>query len=171
MKMFLIKSLLVFLLTTVGLLCSLVAYSSYKNVIQLKTWTKMTVTVFSVAVSEEHRSKGTTYCPHINVGFEMMGQPLTSKLQITQEPCNPLKHVAVRTAEAYGVGKTLEVFVNPLKPTEVRLATYSLGWVFYMTVIVGALSFVGVIVVLFSRLRATDRARPLARYASSETRR
>lgn len=160
MKIFLIKSLLVFLFTMVGLLCSLVAYSSYKNVSELKTWTKMKVSVVSAVVKEERRSKGTTYCPQINVGFELLGQQHTSKLQISEGPCSPLQQVAARTAETYGAGKTLEVFVNPLKPSEVRLADYSLGWVFYLTLVAGVLSFVGVIVVLFLRLtnRSTVRA-------------
>jgi hypothetical protein len=160
MKIFLIKSLLVFLLTMAGLLCSLVAYSNYKNVSELKTWTKMEAAVVSTIVKEERRSKGTTYCPQINVGFELLGQQHTSKLQISEGPCSPLQQFAARTAETYSAGKTLEVYVNPLKPNEVRLATYSLGWVFYLTVVVGALSFVGVIVVILLRLtnRSTGRA-------------
>lgn len=159
MKIFLIKTLLVFLLAIVGLLCSLVAYSNYKNVSQLKTWTKMEATVVSSIVNEEHRSKGTTYCPQISVGFELLGQQHTSKLKISEGPCSPLQQVTARTVETYSAGKTLEVYVNPLKPDEVRLATYSLGWGFYLTVFVGVLSFVGVVVVIFLRLRVTRTAR------------
>lgn len=156
MKTFLIKSMLVVLFTIVGLLCSLVAFSSYKNVKELKAWTKMGVAVVSSVVQEERRSKGITYCPQINVGFELLGEQHTSKLQISEGPCSPLQQVAARTAEAYAPGKTLEAYVNPQKPSEVRLATYSLDWVFYLTLVVGVLSFVGVVVIPF--LRLTNRS-------------
>lgn len=143
----------------VGLLCSLVALSSYKNVKELKSWTKTRVDVLSAVVKEERRSKGIAYCPQIDVGFELLGQQHTSKLQISEGPCSPLQHVAARTAEAYGPGKTLEAYVNPQKPSEVRLATYSASWVFYLTLVVGVLSFVGVVVIPFLRLtnRSTGR--------------
>ena len=141
-------TLMTILIIVLGLGCSLMAYSNYENVSELVRWEKMQVVVISAVVEKERRSKGTTYCPHIDVGFELTGHHHISALQISQTPCSLIKEVTARTVKKYGTGKSIEAYVNPSKPSEARLTTYSLSWVFYALLSIAALSFIWVTLVL-----------------------
>lgn len=166
MKLFLLKSLLVLLLTFVALMCLLISYTSYKNVSEIGTWKQITTTVASATTEQQQRKKGITYCPKIMVSFELGGQQYMSKLQVTDAPCSPLRETVERTVQSYAVGNAYNVYVNPSKPIEVRALTYSLGWSFYVVSIVGVLALIGVGATFFipanktlNRTRAADAPR------------
>lgn len=167
MKTFLIKTLWVSILLLNSLLCLVVAYSDYEKVKDLKAWQLTKATVVSATIKQERRSKGTAYCPDVNVEFVLSGVQHGSTLQISQAPCNLSSLAANKTASAYSIGNAIDVYVNPSKPSEVRLATYSLSWIFYLTSIVGALSLIAAFVLPFMRANpavkrvAPQAARPL----------
>ena len=148
MKDFLRKIIMLLCSLGVTLICLFLGHRFYVEVDETKAWRKITVTVVSTAVIKEVRQKGTAYCPKIGVSFEQAGVSYTSDLEISQEPCGPIKQSIGKIANTFSVGKSLEVFVNPSKPSAVRLSTYSLGWVFYITVFCGVLMFMVAIAVL-----------------------
>ncbi|MCY1439111.1 hypothetical protein D9M71_553320 [compost metagenome] len=87
MKTFLLRTVLFVVLFFFALLFFAVSLSSYKEVDETKTWQKLNATVGTVSISEEVSSKGMTYCPLVNVAFELNGQQYTYPLEIAGRPC------------------------------------------------------------------------------------
>jgi hypothetical protein len=150
MKTFLLllRTALFVVLFSFGLLCLLVSLSSYKEVDETKTWQKLNATVATVSISEEMRSKGMTYCPLVNVTFEMNGQQYTYPLEISQRPCRTSLESVERSVATFREGKVIEILVDPAKPGRVKPGTYSLGGGFYLGVFLGTLAFIGAVAVL-----------------------
>lgn len=149
MKFLFLKTLLTLLLSLVGLVLSLLAYISYKDVSELATWQRMSATITSTAIKQEFRSKGVSYCPEIHVSFTLPEAQHTSPLKISQASCAILKQSALKTIKKYKTGNTVEVFVNPSRPSEAKLTTYSLGWTFYMNSTIGPLFLIAAFLIPF----------------------
>ncbi len=143
----LFKLFLVLMFSVLALFSALVAYTSHKKVNDLKTWQQLSATVVSSFVEQENRSKGTTYCPVVMVEYVFQGQPKTSKLDIEDGPCSPVKTSVERTIEQYGKGVVVTAFANPQKPSAIRVANYSLGTNFYLMLLLAISLFAGVVYV------------------------
>ncbi|MCO6057548.1 DUF3592 domain-containing protein [Pseudomonas sp. MOB-449] len=148
MKTFLLRMALFVVLFFFALLCLLVSLSSYKDVNETKTWQKLNATVATVSISEEIRSKGVTYCPLVNVIYELNGQKYTYPLEISQRPCRTSLESAERSVATLREGKAIEILIDPAKPGRVRPGTYSLGGAFYFGAFLGTLAFIGALAVL-----------------------
>jgi hypothetical protein len=118
-----------------------VGYSLYVQANETKTWRKVNATVISTTVVRVVVKRGVAYCPKVLVSVEKAGTPYNADLEISQYPCDPIKQSVESAANAFSVGKPLEVFVNPSNPGNVRLGTYSIGEVFYLIVFAGLLMF------------------------------
>ncbi len=141
----LFKLFLIFFFLVIALVGALGAYSSYKKVNDLKTWQPLSATVISTSIEEEHRSKGTTYCPIVKVEYAFLGQQQTSKLDIEDGPCGPIQSSVVNTIEKYKRGTVVNAFVNPEKPFAIRVANFSLGTNFYLMIFITVVGFTGVV--------------------------
>ena len=159
MKWFLFKTFLATLLLVLGLLCLLLAFHSYTEVRELDSWELMTVDIVSSQVRKESRSKGATYCPNVRVGFMFAGEARESELQISQLPCSPIEQSALNTARDFGVGKTIDVYVNPENPSGVRFESYSLGWGFYVTLVIGCFALLFMAYLPFIKLTKASKGR------------
>lgn len=153
-----IKVLLIPSLTLLGLLCALLAYDTRLKVNALKTWTLTEATVTATAITQEHRSKGITYCPDISVDFELLNTRHTSKLIISQTPCSPFKSSIKKTLRDYATGTTVRIYANPEEPGEVKLSTYALDWTFYMNLVIASLSIATAIFLPFM-MRSSGKTR------------
>ncbi len=131
-----------------GLIGVLLAHPSYKKVDNLKTWTVVTATVISSSISQEHRRKGITFCPVINVKYVFGEQTLSSKLEIEDGPCSLIKASVQKTIAKFKNGKSVDAFVNPSKPSEILISNFSLGILFYLGVILIAISSITAITIL-----------------------
>jgi hypothetical protein len=139
------KLILIFFFFVIALVGALGAYSSHKKVNDLKTWQPLSATVISTSIEEEHRSKGTTYCPLVKVGYAFLGQSQTSTLEIEDGACSPIQASVVGTIEKYKQGAVVSAFVNPENPSAIRVANFSRGTNFYLMLFITALGFVGVV--------------------------
>lgn len=136
LRKLLVRIILASFFIFVGLIGALFAHSSYKKVNNLKTWTPVNATVISSSISKEHRRKGITYCPVINVNYVFNEQALISKIEIEDGPCSLIKASIQKTIAKFKDGKTVDAFVNPSKPSEIRIEKFSLGILFYLMVLI-----------------------------------
>ncbi|WP_085725090.1 DUF3592 domain-containing protein [Pseudomonas sp. R37(2017)] len=148
MKSFLLRTALFVVLFLFGLLCLLVSLTSYNEAAESKTWQKLNATVATVSFSEEMGSKGMTYCPLVNVTFELNGQQYTYPLELSKRPCRSSLESVERSVATLREGKVIEIRVDPAKRDRVRPSTYSLGGGFFLGVFLGTLAFIGAIAVL-----------------------
>ena len=149
MKIFQPKTTLFLSSALGGFLCLMLTYHQYINATELKHWKKMHAQIVSTSVEKVTHKAGTTYCPKIYANFELLDRVHMSEVQISQESCYPIKSVSIITTHTYAVGKTIEVFVNPSNPSEVKLNTYHLASSFYLLVSTTGLMFLTAIFSLF----------------------
>ncbi|GAA0851144.1 hypothetical protein GCM10009113_34230 [Marinobacter szutsaonensis] len=119
----------------------------------------MTAKIVSTQVRKVSGSKGVAYCPDVKVGFMFAGEAYESKLQISQLPCSPIKPMASNTARSFGVGRAVDVYVNPEDPSGVRLESYSLGWGFYVTLVTGCFALLFMAYLPFIKLTKASKGR------------
>lgn len=141
----LFKLFLIFFFFIIALVGALGAYTSHKKVNDLRTWQPLSATVISTSIEEEHRPKGTTYCPVVKIEYAFLGQQQTSKLDIEDGSCSPIHASVVNTIEKYKQGAVVNAFVNPANPSVTRVASFSLGTNFYLMLFIATLGFVGVV--------------------------
>ena len=93
-----------------------------------KSWTKVAGVITHSEVEAHSGSKGTTYGAKIQYTYTWEGKPLAGDQVQT---CGPVSSSDGNSARAdvakYGVGKKVEVFVNPANPKKAVLET-GLGW-------------------------------------------
>jgi len=87
------------------------------------------------------------------------GEARESELQISQLPCSPIEQSALNTARDFGVGKTIDVYVNPENPSGVRFESYSLGWGFYVTLVIGCCALLFMAYLPFIKLTKASKGR------------
>lgn len=149
MKLYLFKILLSLLSLIVAIISLSIAKSLYLEANEIDTWPKISSTVSSLKVEERHLRRGRiTYCPLVHVSFDLARHSYSSKLQISQEPCSPIQSDAQRFLEKFRVGETVEVFVNPIDPSNVRFVSYKLGFSFFALMFAGVIAAIGVVVLL-----------------------
>lgn len=150
LKKILIKLFVSFAFFLSFFISTLGAYIDYKKVNEMKTWTQISATIIASTMEEDHRSKGTTYCPSIIVEYSFQGKILTSKLSIESGECNPVKTIVENKIKLYSQGVIVNTFINPKKPSEIRAANYSLGLNFYLMLFIAVITFYGLAYVLFT---------------------
>lgn len=139
------KLFLIFVFSILALFSMLIAYTSYEKVDDLKTWQPLSATVTSSSIEEEHRSKGKTYCPVVNVRYVFQDREQTSRLDIEDGSCSPIQSSVEKTIKNYQHGTLVNAFVNPEKASEIRIANYTLGTIFYLMSFLSVLLWGGVI--------------------------
>ncbi len=148
MKILLLRAVLFVVLFFFAFICLLAALDAHKKGEQVKTWWKLNATVATVSIAEELRNKGMTYCPSVNVTFELNGQQHTSPLEVSSSPCGTSLESVERSIATFRQGKVIGILVDPAKPDSVKPGTFSLDGVFYFCIIMGALAAVGAVAVL-----------------------
>lgn len=124
---------------------SFAAYVDYAKVDELKKWQKISTVVVSTEIMEHKGSKGTSYCPKINVKYDFHGSQ-TSILELENGPCRPVKSTLMSVIDKYKEGTTVVAFVNPNKHSEIRANTFSLGYKFYLLIFASCL-FIAIFIV------------------------
>ncbi len=138
-KLFVILAFtLIFIVSVIG-----GVYGHYKKMDERKTWIDSSGVIVSSSISKVIRSKGITYCPNIIVKYSFQEQSLNSQLILEDGECRPVKVFVKNNIEKYTKGMTINILMNPKKPTKIYADDYSDGLMFYLMLLASIISFTG----------------------------
>ena len=124
-----------------GVLCLLYFYVVYWNVSETQKWPTVSAVVDETTVAREERSKGVTYCPTSTLNFQLNGTSQSAELKPSGFVCSRSEDSARQATSAWPKGKDVQIHVNPVKPSQVRLLGFSLSFVDYLVLLVGCMCF------------------------------
>ena len=124
-----------------GVLCLLYFYVVYWNVSETQKWPTVSAVVDETTVAREERSKGVTYCPTSTLNFQLNGTSQSAELKPSGYVCSRSEDSARQATSAWPKGKEVQIHVNPVKPSQVRLLGFSLSFVDYLVLLVGCMCF------------------------------
>jgi hypothetical protein len=145
-----VKILFLFSFSFGFLIATVLSYSSYKKVNEIKYWYPIQATVTKAYIEKKIISKGATYCPVVMVKYEIQAQPVISKMELEDSDCRPARHIVSKNIKPYKQGLVIEAKVNPRKLSQIRIGTYSYGFGFYFGLIITIFLFFILIYILLT---------------------